>query len=189
MPDTDIRLFIAATLPPALIKHLQYLQLRVKNMSTKASLTKPDNLHCTLRFIGEVQSQDVAAIREAFLSLRDKSPLNEPDGLAVQLDRVGRFHSDPGALIRVDLDVPDRFRDFVRDLEDALVATGLKRDRRPWKPHITLARRVVSAMSPDDLCATLEQLLDKKAFPIEKIVLFRSEFTPRGMKYTPLEVL
>ena len=52
------RLFIAAVLTNSQTNELQKLQNDIKSLSTKASLTRPENLHLTLAFIGEYADPD-----------------------------------------------------------------------------------------------------------------------------------
>ncbi len=94
----------------------------------------PDhNLHLTLLFLGNQPADQLVPIQ----TLADKISANHFD---FWLDRFGWF---PGARVAwLGADAPPAAVQLVGDLSTAMAGLGLKFDRRPFHPHITLFRQV-----------------------------------------------
>jgi len=103
--------------------------------------THPADLHLTLHFLGQVEEGRLGALRE----LGDRLA---GEAFALRLDHLGHW---PGP--RVLWTAPDRVPEALRALHvalgEGLAALGFALDPRPWRPHVTLARKVVRA--PGDL--------------------------------------
>lgn len=165
------RLFVAATLPPGLHDRLAASLPLIRTSDAKASVVTAENLHCTIRFIGDVDRSLASDIGDLFEQLFP-GPLSLTPG-------AYRFLG-AGTLV-LETSANDAFRRYVRRLESALINLGLEPAGRRWQPHITLARRV------------RRDAIDFSALPvingeqsIQAVVLFLSEFTANGMRYTPL---
>ena len=74
--------------------------------------------------------------------------------------------------------IPAPLRNLVAELEAALDAAGIGFDRRPYRPHLTLARKVVR-LEPAGPIATLE-------WPVRDFALIESLSTRAGSRYEPL---
>lgn len=125
-----LRLFIALDLPGGIRDRLVMLQAGVPG----ARWIKPENLHVTLRFIGEVDdpvAQDIdAALR------RVAAP-----GFELMLDGVGHFGTERKPQVLWAGIARSEPLQFLRDkIDRALVAAGLKPDERKFRPHVSLAR-------------------------------------------------
>ena len=93
------------------------------------------NLHLTLAFIGEVSASRVDTLREIG---RNAAAAAQP--FALTLDRVGAFHKQEIAWVGA-----SRIDAALQALADGLsqqsIAAGFDLERRPFHPHVTLARR------------------------------------------------
>lgn len=125
-----IRLFVALTLPERLRPWVQGLQAGVPS----AKWATPDNLHLTLRFIGNVDGRLFADIMDALAAIR--SPAFE-----LQLAGLGKFgeRGRPESLwIGVGRSEPlDRLQTKV---EAVLQRLGLEPEHRKFVPHLTVGR-------------------------------------------------
>jgi 2'-5' RNA ligase len=74
--------------------------------------------------------------------------------------------------------VPDALADVVNELRAALSREGFSPDQRPFRPHVTLARKVRSAES-----TTFDQPI---VWAAERFALVRSVTAPAGSRYEPL---
>lgn len=125
-----LRLFVALDLPGEIRDRLVMLQAGVPG----ARWVKPENLHVTLRFIGEVedpvaQDLDAALVRVA-----------APE-FALQLDGVGHFGSERKPQVLWAGVARSEPLQFLRDKVDrAVVAAGLSPDERKFRPHVTLGK-------------------------------------------------
>ena len=143
--------------------------------------TKHDQLHITLVFIGQVSEERAAAIVEA---MRD--PLPHPP-FRFSLGGLGAF-PPRGAPRALWIGVPSGAEQVVR--VQALVAQrletlGVERERRPFSPHLTLARWKDSRPSdrPHTTTTTPATIASVDA---HAVTLFQSRVTSAGSMYTAL---
>lgn len=175
------RFFIAATLPVTLQKAFAAAIDRVRTLDPQASFVPQQNLHLTLRFIGDVNVKKQAVIQRALSEL----VFAPEDERLVSWQRYGFFAARNGETLIARLQVTDALQTAVAMIEMKLQEIGLQPDRRRWTPHVTLARRVASEridLSSFDLPA-----LPPEAVPA--INLYLSERTPHAMRYTVLQTL
>ncbi len=125
-----MRLFVALLLPEDLRERLHGLQ---KGLSA-ARWVKPDNLHMTLRFIGEVDNGDAEDL-DAALSKIDF------DSFELSLDGMGHFGE--GRKVRalwVGTAANEALMRLQAKIERAIQTAGFPPEGRKFKPHVTLAR-------------------------------------------------
>ena len=136
-----------------------------------AKVQRPDQWHVTLEFLGEVDApRRAAACRAA-----ERTPGTAFD---ISFDRVEHWRR-PQVFCLVASVTPEPLAALVADLRLQLQREGLAGDSRPWRPHVTLARKVGSAASHD--------LLLPIRWPADRFVLVRSETNPAGSRYEPLQ--
>ena len=160
-----MRLFIAAQTGAGFKNALLALQKKMKQSGVTGNYTPEQNLHLTLAFIGEYGDPD--AVLKA---IKESAPVRSE----VTLDGMGSF----GDLYFARLSASDELYKTVSRLRSALGARGIPFDKKKFTPHITLIRRaqgVTRLPQTERVCHT-----------IEKITLFRSDRTERGMVYTAL---
>ena len=125
-----MRLFVALSLPEIVRQRLSGLA----NGLPGARWVKPENLHLTLRFLGEVNNVTAADVDDALAKIR--SP-----GFDLSLTGIGHFGE--GRKLRALWVGVDASADLMRlqeKIEQALIRAGLPPESRKFKPHITLAR-------------------------------------------------
>jgi 2'-5' RNA ligase len=124
------RLFVAVDLP-------QEVKEAVRDICRslpEARWVPLEQLHLTLRFIGDADEQAFNAIRTALAQVRDG---------AFSLELKGIGHFPPGKRARVlwvGIEACMPLLRLQRDVESALVNAGVPPEERPFSPHITLAR-------------------------------------------------
>lgn len=159
-----MRLFFALRPPDGVRRAAAALQRRL--MASGPARAVPEaNFHVTLAFLGNVDS----AGREA--AERVAGPL---PALTLRLDRLGVF---PGAGV-VWLgcsSVPGLLLRFQTELAAALEAAGFELDRRPWRPHLTLYRKMRTGP------ATIG--FDAIEWPLDGWSLMQSRSGRRGVEY------
>jgi RNA 2',3'-cyclic 3'-phosphodiesterase len=145
---------------------------------------RPENLHVTLKFLGEVPDPRLEEVREALEPVRLPGP--------IELHAEGVTFFPPRGLIRVFVallagDV-DRLATLYAEAEAALEPLGFAREQRPFKPHVTLARADHRRKIP----GVCRQLVVKTPpprgdpFTVDSFVLFQSRLKPGGSEYVPL---
>ncbi len=173
------RLFIGAVPGRKQLDELKQYQQTILPCCERASLTKEQNLHLTLRFIGEVEESQTKKIIAAVSALEFK-PKEE---YFSKIKKYGFFDRRDGLLVYADLEVSDEIYLLVEAMETSLRKVGVKPERRKWLPHITVARRVMLSPGSEKL-PQMQQTSSVQ--PFSDVHLFLSEFTPQGMKYTSL---
>lgn len=165
-----LRLFTAATLPTRVCQALATLHTR----DFDARWTPPQQFHLTLRFLGSVEEERVAAIVEALEAVQ-ASPFS------LQLDALGVFPScrKPRVLIvRLMPEAP--LVRLHRRIQDALATIGFPPETRRFRPHVTLAR--LKRPQP----AAVQRYLETTAIPalsafeITAFHLYQSILRPEG---------
>lgn len=106
-----------------------------------ATLVPTPKLHLTLHFLGEVASARIAPLGAALAAAGDAFA---PFDLA--LGRSLLWHG--GIAVLEPLAVPPGLLALQAALGDALDRCGLARERRPYRPHVTLARRAGGVQAP-----------------------------------------
>lgn len=125
-----MRLFIAIRFCPSVTKALLYCMEQLKEQSLSASLTRPENLHLTLAFIGETNR--TAAVMQAMEAVGHMPPFE------LCLGDAGRF----AGLWWVGVEHSQPLTAAAHCLQQSLRRSGFPIELRRFQPHITIARRV-----------------------------------------------
>lgn len=134
MKEETKRLFTAIELPDSWLEASLLLQGALKEAGVEARFVPVQRLHLTLNFIGE--SGRLAEINETLMKLdRSQSP-------SLVLAGGDRFRRRSGGdLIVWQLEADQALLDYQRRERQALADLGLDLDKRPYRPHLTLARQ------------------------------------------------
>jgi 2'-5' RNA ligase len=183
-----IRSFIALPLAPNIHKNLADFTrthgLHVRESGLKP--VKPENIHLTLKFLAEIDKTQVEKISYLLNQLTtDFSPFT------ASVQGVGAFPdwNNRPRVVWIGIEPAEQLRKLHKSLDEKLVSLGFPSDRKPFSPHLTLAR--VSFIKPET-GQTFERL--KKLSPepffgefmIDRIILFRSVLLPQGPQYSIL---
>ena len=170
-----IRLFVGLELPEATHERLGSLCSGVPG----ARWVRPENLHLTLRFIGEVD-YDTAEEIETALQRLSAPPFS------MTLEGVGIFGKPTAArALWVGVRKCDPLIHLQAKVKTALRLAGLAEEERKFSPHVTLARlRDASAARLQRFMAANSDFLSEP-IPVARFVLFSSLLTRDGAVYTP----
>ncbi|HEY0147583.1 MAG TPA: RNA 2',3'-cyclic phosphodiesterase [Allosphingosinicella sp.] len=169
------RLFVAIR-PPEPVRE-QLLDL-MEGMA-EARWQTEDQLHLTLRFIGEVDGRLAADIDTALSAVR-----HPPFQLA--LDGLGAFNrrGQPAALW-AGVAPHEALKTLHKKIDHGLQRAGLAPERRAYLPHITLARFGRGGASLQPLLARAGGITSAP-FPVTEFRLYESCLTPTGAEYAPI---
>ncbi len=181
----SIRTFIALELPPAVISLLGKVQEDLKSKGIRAKWVKPENIHLTLKFIGNVSPDDIEKISRAMAGAAEGFA-----GINLIANGVGVF---PGIkrprVIWVGLGGQTQLLlALQRALENNLEPLGFKREKRSFKGHLTLGR-IRKTIQPNKIRPILLEYaaLTSEQFTVRRISLFKSELKPTGAVYSQLQ--
>lgn len=173
------RLFTALDLPPALVDVLRAFR-HEQSLDVRTRWTPPENLHLTLRFIGEVDDAQAERVEAALTGIPENhAPFAvEPLGLGVLPSRPAP------RVLTVRIDPSEPLRALYAALQDALAAVDVAREERPFRPHVTLAR--FKNASAERIYAALRAMPapSLRPFPADRFCLYESTLTPDGAVHT-----
>lgn len=185
---SQIRAFIAVELPPptrdmlaGVVRHL------ASRVDGGVRWSRPESLHLTLRFLGNIDEETVPALSDAVSRSAVSAHTFE-----LALGRIGGFER-LRAMRVIWMSVAgdlEPLTELYRSLESGLESLGFARERRAFRPHITLGRVRDGAPVPQRR-AVAEALagadLEEGAMlTVESIALIRSVLAPGGSEYTRL---
>jgi 2'-5' RNA ligase len=133
---------------------------------------RPESIHLTVAFVGDVASDRVAELlRIGETAARAAAPFT------LSLDQLGGFRDGGIAWLGAGA-VPPDLDQLVRTLNEGLAAQSFRVERRPFKVHVTLARKcrrppAVEALAP-------------LAWHVDRLTLVASELRPEGSCYRDL---
>lgn len=176
------RLFIGIGLPDA---YRQSLNPFIRSLSrlTDASVnwSRPDTWHLTLKFLGETDEARIPAIEAALaavdftaFTLRAGGAGAFPDARCPKVLWLGLAEGGEASAV------------LARSIEDALTAIDIPREKKPFRPHLTLGR--VRKPAPGDWSPVLDAAATHPwpPFTVKKFTLWQSTLTPEGALHTPL---
>jgi len=186
MPDGGtIRAFLALDPPPEILRTIADIQRALrKNIRGSVSWVRPEGIHLTLKFFGDIAANDVSAVSEVVAGqIAGARPVNlEAKGLGVFPDT-----RRPRVLwLGIGGEV-ERLIAMQKAIDQGLEPCGFPKEKRPFQAHLTLAR----IKSPQGLSGIEDVLTEKKSesagkFTATGLTLFKSELTPKGSIYTTL---
>jgi 2'-5' RNA ligase len=180
------RLFVACELPSDALAALRSLQSRLRGrMELGLRWVRPEGMHLTLKFLGNVSRRHVREITEAL----EQAVL--PFEVNVTATHVGMFGGIRPRVVWAGLDGDvERLQALADVVEGALGSVGFPGEGRPFRPHLTLAR------VPEDLGTVdgraLHAAVQSFAMtqPVEitlrEVALMRSVLGPGGARYQRL---
>jgi 2'-5' RNA ligase len=179
-----IRSFIAVPLTEAVrAKICEFQETLKKRLSGSITWVKPDAMHLTLKFLGDIEPSSVASIRDTMQSV-----LAAEQPFIVHTEKFGIFpHSGPPRVLWVGLreERPCLVR-IHEALEQGLEKLKIAKEDKEYSLHITLAR------VKGKINGNIEKMLQEYAnislgsCQVENVILFQSVLQPSGSVYTPL---
>jgi 2'-5' RNA ligase len=175
-----MRIFIAIELDDELKKYLGEKQQQVKDQSEKGNFTRLQNLHLTLRFIGEVSTMDVENIKEAMEAAAEKT-----NAFEMTLGQLGEFPRGNKKILWIGLDQGQQaLQQLFENLEECLEEKGYPREEKGLRPHITLGREIVLRKSFEEL--SKEMMVEPKTVGVKAITLMKSTRIREKLTYIPI---
>jgi len=166
------RLFVALSIPDAVAQAMALIQSGVPG----ARWQTREQLHLTLRFIGEVDGRDAAMIVDALAGIAAPRFTLEPHG-------VGQFGNKNPHALWAGVRPNEALLHLQRKVETAVQRAGQPPDRGKYTPHVTLAR-----LSRPNVGRVMDYLTDHALFTpppfaVDGFILYSSVLTSDGSIY------
>lgn len=173
-----IRCFVCLELPIVATKYIAELQQQLKKKNLfYGKFTEPENLHLTLKFLGEIPEEKIEEAKKKLAEIvlgRFEASLGE----------IGIFINKYNSLLWIKLDGKGVW-DLQRKIDGSLLDLGFKKEER-FMSHITIAR-MKSIPSKKEFLEYVKNIKTKKiSFQIKEFVLKKSELKEDGPVYSDL---
>lgn len=194
-----MRIFIGIDLDPELRSRLERFLEGLAGFAPDARWARPESLHITLKFIGEQKPEQVEGITERLRQI-ESSPIE------IRASGYGFFPTAKSPRVLWIGIHAAGLAELARNIDAATAELGVPREERPYSPHLTLARaagRSGSAKSgsparqkrdtPNSVFTVLQKRLaamgelDFGTMTASKFILYQSQLSPAGSKYTKLQ--
>ena len=179
-----MRCFVAIEIPEEIRASLGALRGRFRKQGPHASWVRTENMHLTLRFLGNLDEAQRARYRDELAArLAGFGPLR----IAVRGTGVFPNARRPSVLWAGARVEDGDLEGVQRQTEAAAQAIGLARETKSFHAHITLAR-IRNPRKPGNLAETLAASRDYFGgeFTATAVTLFSSELRPGGTRYRPV---
>ena len=192
-----MRIFIGIDLDPEVRARIERFLEGVEGFAPEARWVRPESLHITLKFIGEQLPERVEAITERLRRV-------ESSALEIRAGGYGFFPTAKAPRVFwIGIHAGPQLAELAESIDIATAELGIPREDRPYSPHLTLARaggsrksgspRWRKADGPNAIFAVLEKRLaaigelDFGTMTANEFILYQSQLSPAGSKYTKLQ--
>jgi len=181
-----MRTFVAIELTDACRHRLAAAVEQLRGRAGGVKWVNAESAHLTLKFIGELPERDLPAAIEA---LRTAAQGAAPFSFRVQGISVFPPKGAP-RVVHAPVEEPTgALAQLAQSVDHALCGgLGVAPEKRSFKPHITLGRvKKPRDCPPVETLAGLVPNADFGEVDVNEIILMKSDLTPRGALYTPVE--
>jgi 2'-5' RNA ligase len=179
-----MRLFVAVNLPPDVRERLGAVQDRLRRAQADVSWVRVENLHITLKFLGETEEKRLDRIRDVLAEVgRACAPFS------LQVTGVGSFGGRVPRVVWAGVsEGADCLTRLAGQVESGLARVGFAKEKRSFSAHLTLGR-VRSPRNTEALLTALHEFSAEKfgTLVATEFQLMQSELRPTGSVYTMLE--
>ncbi len=177
----QIRAFVAVDIPDDMRARIDPILGDLREMGSIVRPVRPENLHFTVKFLGNVPSSILESVKSVLDECR---PLL---GFEVTVRGLGAFPNPrrPRVIWLGSESEDEKMVALLRDVDHRLSKIGFKKERS-YVPHLTLAR--LKGRPGPSLVAFLEKMQDVEvgSFRVASLKLKRSTLTPQGPIYSDL---
>jgi RNA 2',3'-cyclic 3'-phosphodiesterase len=183
-----LRVFIAIELPVSLRQEIikQTARLRQQLGEELIRWIPPEDMHLTLKFLGDVPVNHLDFLKQALSQIAERS-----SAFDMQLSGLGSFpNSKQPRVLWIGIHTQTALNTFQQDVESTINKLGYKKEERSFSPHLTLGRArqnnsPVDSVKIRDALQTI-QLGKIGTARVNSVHLFKSDLTPAGSEYTKL---
>jgi RNA 2',3'-cyclic 3'-phosphodiesterase len=181
-----MRLFVAVETPEAVRQALRAWIHPLKAAYPRARWVRVENLHVTLKFIGDALAQQLDAMLAALRAVR------QPPAIEIRFRGTGFFPNERRPrVLWAGVETGPELESLAQAIDRALEPTGVARETRKFRPHLTVARfpEKSDAAGVARIRGTLAAAVspDFGSARVSDFHLYRSVLNPSGAEYTRLD--
>ncbi len=173
-----MRVFIGIEFDNKVKEYLHSIQSIIKPGTFKGDFTRLDNFHLTTKYIGHVNDEELETLEDIIDDVCDSLHQFE-----IKINGIGTFEKRNNSIIWVGvLRGKEHLNKLFHKIERRTVEEGFDRETRKYRPHITLAKRVVfSKHSGTEYIPSYDDVIH-----VKRITLFESSRYDGELIYTPI---
>jgi RNA 2',3'-cyclic 3'-phosphodiesterase len=178
-----VRLFVALEVPLEVRESLASLIRELRALAPRAKWVRPENLHVTLKFIGNVEPAKSDEIRTTLATVRAGQPVD------VRFRGLGFFPSEKRPrVLWAGVEASANLAELAGAIDERTAALGIEPERRAFAPHLTLARFERPGVSRELQSAiTAHASRNFGTLRTSTFQLIESKLKPSGAEYTTLQ--
>ena len=173
----NLRLFLAIPCPKRILDGLEENARALRPRCRRGTFSRRENFHLTLAFLGDTPEERVEEIQACMDAC--PAPVME-----IGIGPLGRFRRNGGDILWRQIETGPELLKLQSQLSAALREAGFPLENRPFRPHMTLARRAIfqEGVRMEELSASMPEL----RFQAREMALISSDLRPSGPVYTTL---
>ena len=178
-----MRLFVALEIPSEVRQNLAALLAELRAITKVPRWARAENLHVTLKFLGEVAEDKVNSVRSALRQIRSEQVVT------LKFCGLGFFpNENHPRVFWAGMEASANLKPLAANIEIAMEKQGIPREKREFSPHLTLAR-LESPRLPEALRIAIAANAQREfgSLRTNESHLIQSKLKPSGAEYTTLE--
>jgi RNA 2',3'-cyclic 3'-phosphodiesterase len=183
MPDIT-RAFVAIKLPDEISAFIHKIQEGLRSYGLKARWIRPENIHLTLKFLGDINNEDIKKAGDVIIRAAGENP-----SMSLGAKGIGVFPGvkRPRVIWTGISGQKKELTDLQKTLDGKFEIIGFPKEKRPFKGHLTIAR-VKGKIDSGRLVDAMKEFggFESKTFMADEVFLFKSELKPSGAVYSKL---
>ena len=156
----------------------------IKNSGANVKLVEPENIHLTLKFLGDTDELLIDRIEEIM-----KESVKEIEPFTIKFKSAGVFPNERYIKVMwIGIENGEIIGKIASKIDKKISDLGFEKEKRKFSVHLTIAR-VKSAKNKEKLLQIIEKYRDVEfnSIKVESIKLKKSDLTPKGPIYTTLK--
>ncbi len=168
-------------MPEAVKSALSEFQQELKKCGADVRWVKPESVHLTLKFLGNISEKDADRIIKTLEGTCSKNTEFTLDIAGAGVFPNKRFPR----VLWVGINGNGTFTALQQEIEDAMASMGFEKENRKFLPHLTLGR-FRSLIGKEALLEMIELHKDNKfgVIDVKNVSFMKSELSPAGAKHT-----
>lgn len=178
-----MRLFIAIEIPESMRTAFATLLKDFRPLAPQLKWVRPENLHVTLKFLGETDPSKLGPLQIALSGVRSAEPAN------LEFRGLGFFpNAKRPRVFWAGMQASANLKTLAADIDQAVHKLGFTLEERPYAPHLTLAR-ISLPIIPPKLLQTIGEKSGQSlgSLATRQFHLIESKLKPTGAEYTTVQ--
>jgi RNA 2',3'-cyclic 3'-phosphodiesterase len=182
--DLAMRTFVAIDITPEIRERLAGFMEQTRGSLPGARWVRPEGMHITLKFLGEISPKQKDAIERALHAIQ-----SQPFAIAIR--GLGFFpNSRSPRVFWAGIEADNSLSTLASAIDEALIPLGFQKEKQTYKPHLTFAR-FNPGTNRSNFDSAAKSLIERTqpdfgTMTANEFFLYESKLSPRGATYSKL---